>query len=310
MPTSRAAAAVAAATLVAVAAVATADKLYFASHEGYDVGYFDPSGDPPTAVAYLDLLKLKKADLPTGVAVDAAAGKVFWGNDDPNAASSGISSGDLGNLASSIKTIVDWSSGAVKDPEGMDLDKVNKIVYYADQGKRAIYSVPYAGGTPTVVHQFGGSSAPFDVAVDHDMGGGTLGVFAAVPGVTDGHFSSNGQIVLIVGGRLTPLVSSMAYPYAVCLHRAKKLLFYVSGEKGAGAFCFHYGARGTPGCPKSSWSVPRYVMDCEVDEAAGHIYYTMPANSTAGSIFRTALDGTDHVELQSTLNKPFRLSLA
>merc|ERR1712072_94485 len=159
---------------------------------------------------------------PVGVAVDSTTQQVFYDEDDQ-------SSGDTYWPLSGIN--VDGTNKhqvipKLLDPQGLEADTANKLVYYAEHHGQRVGVVGYDGKNQKVIHQFGGNDYPTDIRVDNKANK----LFVLVQGLL-----STGHKLIVMdidGSNMKVLKSDIVRSYGLTLDTTTQTVYYINGGHG------------------------------------------------------------------------------
>lgn len=166
-------------------------------------------------------------DKPVGVGMDSDTMQVFFTEDDQ---AGGDTYHPLSVAGVPGKRAVVLPK--LLDPQGIDLDKTNRKVYYTEHHGGRIGVVDYDGKNQKVLHQWastggcGQGECPSDVKVDTGAGK----IFAMV----EGELSDHNLIVSMEldGSNVTTLADGVVRAYGLTLDKPGKRIFYISGGHG------------------------------------------------------------------------------
>lgn len=198
------------------------------------------------------------ATKPVGLTVSESADLVFWSNDydyPHGSDTSWITS--MGFTYNDSKKIQEQ----LIDPQGLDVDDVNKHIYYTQHFGNSISRMNFDGSDNKVVVQkyHNTSYQPSDVAVDPH----SKKIFAMVEGQTDDY----GYLAMYDwnGTNATVLKNDLVHPYGLCVDTINKHVFYVQGGHGGSVRCANYTEN--PCAAEIVADILEYPYMCTVDNA-------------------------------------------
>lgn len=199
-------------TVLQPPAVLCPDELFWVEQRGSSRVGYNGYDCRAKGQAQLSVNEIK----PVGIAVDSNTQQVFWSNDEnhkPNDSWLSTAKFDGSGLK---KFVLD-----MYDPQGMDVDPVERKLYFTQHQGNTVNRVNYDGSDVELVWQ-GRVNAdyPADVAVDHDAGL----IFSTVQSVPD---IINGSVWVqnLDGTGHRMLANNLTKNYGLCVDRYARYAF-------------------------------------------------------------------------------------
>lgn len=246
----------------------TRPAIYFSSMEARKILRLGPDGAVTDAI--------QCAEIPRGVAVDRAGGKIYWSETWAHK----IRRANLDG--SGAEVISDTSSNVYSTPLDLELDLTNQKIYWTDPGQKRVFRADLNGANPQQVLKAG---AALGLALDLDHGKAYIGEGAGL----------SAQRILSVnldGSGMTVLFDTAVLPNRdlMDLEIAGGKLYWINGKEIE--YCNLDGSGRAVLIP--GLSNPRGL---EIDRAANKVYWT-----EENKIRRANLDGSGVETLQTGPN--------
>jgi DNA-binding beta-propeller fold protein YncE len=244
------------------ASAGAADSIYWGTGSvpgAIRVGNLDGSGIPSSL--------LSGESAPQGVAIDPAAGRIYWADAGSTSSSGAVRVANLDG--SSPSTLFTDGHG----PSGVAIDPAAGKIYWSDAFGAAIRVGSLNGGSPSYL--FTGEGSPRGVAID--------------PAAGKIYWADNRSGAIRVGnlnGSGTPssLFTGESNPYGVAIDPASGKIYWADSVPGA----IRVGNLDGTGSPSSLFTGNHNPTGIAVDPAAGKIYWT---DFGTGAIWVGNIDG-------------------